>query len=203
MTFIYDFSNAHDSFVNMLNETTVDTSDPPLAPFGSPGEEDLIEVDDEGEEEADGEDEEGEEDVTEVETGEVKKRKKRAVNYTEIEDATLCRAWAQVGMDAASGTDQTGKRYWQRIEDRFCKLMPRVRQPVYRTFRSLQGRWEVIKPACSRWSAAMDAVKLNPPSGSTIDQYVSLLSITSLTIVINFICDIIFVCCDCRKPLPT
>jgi hypothetical protein len=29
----------------------------------------------------------------------------------------------KVGLDAASGTDQTGKRYWQRIEDRFCQLM--------------------------------------------------------------------------------
>jgi hypothetical protein len=36
-----------------------------------------------------------------------------------IEDATLCRAWAAVGMDVVSGTDQTGERYWQHIEDSF------------------------------------------------------------------------------------
>jgi hypothetical protein len=42
----------------------------------------------------------------------------------------------------------------------------------------------VIKLACSRWSAAMDAVRMNPPIGSTIDQYVSLFNPTSLPIMI-------------------
>jgi hypothetical protein len=52
------------------------------------------------------------EEVTEVEMGKVKTRKKRAMNYTNVEDTTLCCACAQVGLDVASGTDQTGKRYW-------------------------------------------------------------------------------------------
>jgi hypothetical protein len=106
-------------------------------------------------------------------TADGSRKKRRANNYMEIEDATLCRAWASVGMDAVSGTDQTGKRYWQRIEDKFHKLMPRVRHPVDRTYRSLQGRWDAIKPACSRWAAAMDQVVSNPPSGATVDEYVS------------------------------
>jgi hypothetical protein len=161
--------------MEMLNMSFVDTDCPPLAPFGEEVTE--VETDDE---ETDCEMEE----VTEVETGKVKTRKKRAMNYMEVEDTSLCHAWAQVGLDAASGTDQTGKRYWQHIEDRFCQLMPRVKTSVYHSFRSLQGRWEVIKPACSRWSAVMDAVTMNPPSGSTIDQYVSLLNPTSLAIMI-------------------
>jgi hypothetical protein len=170
--------------MEMLNNSFVDTDCPPLAPFGGNNSENLrgdteVETDDE-ETDADCEMEE----VTEIETGKVKTRKKRAMNYTEVEDTTWCRAWAQVGLDAASGTDQTRKRYWQRIEDRFCQLMPRVKPTVYRSFRSLQGHWEVIKPACSRWSAAMDAMTMNPPSGSTIDQYVSLFNPTSLPIMI-------------------
>jgi hypothetical protein len=186
-----DFSSSsHGSFMEMLNDSFVDTDGPPLAPFGGNDLENLsptpprqgkteVETDDE-ETDADCEMEE----VTEVETGEVKKRKKRAMNYTEVEDTTLCRAWAQVGLDAASGMDQTGKRYWQRIKERFCQLMPRVKPTVYRSFRSLQGHWEVIKPACSRWSAAMDKVTLNPPSGSTIDLYVSLFNPKSSPIMI-------------------
>jgi len=109
-------------------------------------------------------------------------RKKQAVNYTEIEDTCLVRAWSQVCVDAVTGTDQTGKRYWQRIEDKFFKLMPRVAQPVYRSYRSLQGRWDVIKPVCSRWCRAMAQVQLNPPSGITTDEYVrSLFNSFSLT----------------------
>ena len=74
--------------MDMLEE--VDIADPPLAPFD-------IGVDGDGEQD-DGEDDEmdeGEEDgnegegVVEVEANGTKK-KRRANNYTEIEDATLC-----------------------------------------------------------------------------------------------------------------
>lgn len=135
--------------MDLLDE--VDTGAPPLAPFSGNGE--AEEVDDEGGED-DGEDDEGgedeDEDVVEVDAANQKVKKRRANNYTEIEDATLCRAWAAVGMDVVSGTVQTGKRYRQHIEDKFPKLMPRVRHPVDRTYRSLQCRWDAIKPACSR-----------------------------------------------------
>lgn len=152
----------------MLDEVNIG----PLAPFdigiGGDGEEDA----DEGEEGDDGEEDEGDEGVVEVEA-DGKKKKRRASNYTEIEDATFCRAWAAVGMDAISDTDQTGKRYWQRIENKFHKLMPRVCHPIDPTYRSLEGCWDAIKPACSRWAAALDQVVSNPLSGATVDQYVS------------------------------
>jgi hypothetical protein len=85
--------NENASYMEMLDEVNIN----PLPPFGG----------DEGEE---GEEDEGDEGVVEVEA-DGKRKKRRANNYTEIEDATLCRAWASVGMDAVSGTDQTGKRY--------------------------------------------------------------------------------------------
>jgi hypothetical protein len=148
----------------MLDEVNIN----PLAPFdaGMGGDEDYADEREEGNED------EGDEGVVEVEA-DGNRKKRRAHNYTEIEDATLWRAWAAVGMDAVSGTDQTWKRYWQRIEDKFHNLMPRVRHPVDHPYRSLQGRWDAIKPACSRWAAAMDQVVSNPPRGATVDEYVS------------------------------
>nr|XP_051214232.1 glutathione S-transferase T3-like [Lolium perenne] len=151
--------------MEMLDEVNIN----PLPPFdaGMGGDEDDA---DEGEEGGEGKEDKGDEGVVEVEA-DGNRKKRRANSYTEIDDITLCRAWAAVRMDAVSGTDQTGKRYWQRIEDKFHKLMPRVRHPIDRTYRSLQGRWDAIKPACSRWAASMDQVVSNPPNGATVDEY--------------------------------
>ncbi|KAE8770058.1 putative methionyl-tRNA synthetase [Hordeum vulgare] len=38
-------------------------------------------------------------------------------------------------------------------------------------YRSLQGRWDLMKPACARWSAAMDQVRDAPPSGTVESDY--------------------------------
>jgi hypothetical protein len=74
----------------------------------------------------DGEEGEGEGDVQEIEEGAfegaVVKAKGKAVrsgNYSEFEDVILLKAWESVSVDAVTGIDQAGKRYWQRIEDRF------------------------------------------------------------------------------------
>ncbi|XBJ23406.1 hypothetical protein VPH35_001570 [Triticum aestivum] len=83
----------------------------------------------------------------------------RTANYTEVEDVLLVKAWSQVGVDAVTDTDQTGKRYWQRIEDMYCNLKPKTATLRARSYISLQGRWELMKPACARWSAAMDQEK--------------------------------------------
>jgi hypothetical protein len=85
----------------------------------------------------------------------------------------LVKAWSQVGLDAVTGTDQTGKRYWQRIEDMYCKLKPKTATLRARSYRSLQGRWDLMKPACARWSAAMDQVRDQPTSGCLESDYVS------------------------------
>jgi hypothetical protein len=69
-------------------------------------------------------------------------------------------------MDAVTGTNQTGKRYWQRIEDKFFQLMPPLSTTPTCSYRSLQGRWDTIKTACSRWSGCIEGVKNAPPSGT-------------------------------------
>ena len=133
----------------------MDLGAPPLAPF-SVGDE--LEEDDEEE----GDDEE---DVTKIgEDAFANTARVRSTNYTEAEDILLVRAWASVGMDAGTGTDQTGKRYWQRIKDNYCKIKPKNSGLISRSYRSLQGRWELMKPACARWSAAMNQVRDAPPS---------------------------------------
>jgi hypothetical protein len=80
-------------------------------------------------------------------------------------------AWFGVTIDSVIRSDQTGKRYWQRIEDKFCKLMPRVATLITRSYRSLQGRWDAINASCIRWCGALEQVRNEPPSGIGIDEY--------------------------------
>lgn len=65
---------------------------------------------------------------------------KREKGYSQLEDEVLIWAWEAVSLDAIHGTDQTGKRYWQRIEDKFFWLMPNNVDKTSRTYRSLQGQ---------------------------------------------------------------
>jgi hypothetical protein len=144
------------SYMDMLNDSSVDLA---AGIDAFDGEDNVEGIDDEEEEE------EGEEDeVVEVDPASAgsSTSKPRTSNYTEIEDATLVCAWSRVGMDACTGVDQAGKRYWQRIEDLYHQLKPRTKSMADRSYRSLEGRWNIIKPACSRWSAAMDQVADNP-----------------------------------------
>ena len=163
---VFDVASTSE-FLHVLDDSAVDVEDD-IPPF------DADDYDEEfADEEVDDDVTEVEPDVVEVQPGVAQATKPRASNYTEIEDVTLIRAWGKVGLDAVTGTDQTGKRYWQRIEDLYHNLKPRTKSLADRSYRSLQGRWEVIKPCCSRWSAAMDQVRDNPPSGCVPEDYVS------------------------------
>ena len=99
--------------MDLLNETEVNVEAPQLGAFD-------LDDDDEFADEEEGDDEEGDEeeddDLAEIDEGVFEAnqsgaKKKRAGNYSEVEDCLLVRAWAQVGLDAVTGTDQTGKRY--------------------------------------------------------------------------------------------
>nr|XP_051221656.1 uncharacterized protein LOC127339901 [Lolium perenne] len=153
------------SYMDMLNDSVVNL-DAGIDAFD--GECNVEEIDEEEEDEGD------EEEVVEVDpaaAGSSSTPKPRTANYSEIEDTILVRAWSKVGMDACTGVDQGGKRYWQRIEDLYHQLKPRTKSMADRSYRSLEGRWNIIKPACSRWSAAMDQVADNPPSGCVPEDY--------------------------------
>ncbi|XBH77238.1 hypothetical protein VPH35_103743 [Triticum aestivum] len=155
------------SFMDLLQNAEVDLGAPPLDPFRAG---DDLEEKEEDEEDV-GDDEEEVAEIGEEAFTAASRPHARSTNYTEAEDVLLVRAWAAVGMDATTGTDQTGKRYWQRIEDVYCKIKPKNSGFIHRSFRSLQGRWELIKPACSHWSAAMDQVIDAPPSGTVESDY--------------------------------
>ncbi|CAM0948118.1 unnamed protein product [Alopecurus aequalis] len=154
------------SFMDLLEDAEVDLGAPPLKPFGFGDD-----LEEEGDEEEEGEDEEELAEIGEEAFAAVEKPGVRSGNYSEDEDILLVRAWASVGLDASTGTDQTGKRYWQRIEDVYCKIKPKTGGFGARSYRSLQGRWELMKPHCARWSAAMDQVMDAPPSGTVESDY--------------------------------
>ncbi|KAE8794272.1 putative methionyl-tRNA synthetase [Hordeum vulgare] len=150
------------SFMDLLQDAEVDLGAPPLEPFGKEVGED---------EEDEGDDEEEVAEIGEEAFTAASRPHARSTNYTEAEDILLVRAWASVGVDATTGTDQTGKRYWHRIEDNYCRIKPKNCGFLSRSYRSLQGRWDLMKPACARWSAAMDQVRDAPLSGTVESDY--------------------------------
>jgi hypothetical protein len=159
--------------MDMINDSSVDL---PAGIDAFDAEDNVEGIDDDEEEEGEGDEGVDDEEVVEVDpaaAGSSAPLKPRTSNYTEIEDVTLVRAWSRVGMDACTGVDQAGKRYWQRIEDLYHQLKPRTKSMADRSYRSLEGRWNIIKLACSRWSAAVDQKANNPPSGCVPEDYVS------------------------------
>ena len=103
----------------------------------------------------------------------------RSKNYTILKDQALIQAWSAVSLDACTGTSQTAKRYWQRIEDQYFRIMAKYPNRTPHTFWSLKGHWENIKPMCSRWAACLEQVRNAPPSGIVESDYVSLFCLCS------------------------
>jgi hypothetical protein len=109
-------------------------------------------------------------------------RGKRTLNYSKVEDIALVKAWEGVTINAVAGNDKAGKGYWQRIADKFHQIMPELSP---RSLRSIRCRYDVIKQSCSRWSDCLEEVRNATPSGCTIDDYVSLLSVIFSQIFVN------------------
>ena len=100
-------------------------------------------------------------------------KRQRSKNYMILEEQILIKAWSAVSLDACTSTSQTAKRYWERIKDQYFRMMAKYPNRTPRTFRSLQGRWDVIKPICSRWAACLEQVRNASPSGTVESDYVS------------------------------
>ncbi|XBJ04624.1 hypothetical protein VPH35_023531 [Triticum aestivum] len=151
-------------FMDLLQNAEVDLGAPPLDPFRVG--DDLEE--DEEDEEDDGDDEEEVAEIVE-EAFTTASRPHRGRQTTPRRKIS---SWFVLGqLWGSTGADQTGKRYWQRIEDTYCRIKLKNSGFISRTYRSLQGRWEFMKPACARWSAAMDQVRDAPPSGTVESDY--------------------------------
>ncbi|KAE8789960.1 putative galacturonosyltransferase 14 [Hordeum vulgare] len=104
-------NNPTSEFVNLLDTNVVDIDQAPFAAF------------DYNEMEGGVDDHGSEDDLADIEAesyeqSQSKSRKsQRSKNYTILEDQALVQAWSAVSLDACTGTTQTAKRYWQRIED--------------------------------------------------------------------------------------
>ncbi|KAE8805605.1 Lactation elevated protein 1 [Hordeum vulgare] len=116
----------------------------------------------------------GEDDMEEVDEGayqQAQAKNVRSKNYMNLEDQILIKVWSVVSMAACTGVSQTSKRYWQRIEDQYFQLMAKHPNRIARTLWSLQGRWGVIKPICSRCAACLEQVRNALPSGTVESDY--------------------------------
>ncbi|KAE8785740.1 putative galacturonosyltransferase 14 [Hordeum vulgare] len=136
-------NNATTKFMNMLDTNAVDIDQASFEPFNY--NETDGGVDDHG-----AADELEEIEAEAFEQSQAKGGKsQRSKNYTILRDQALIQAWSAVSLDACTGVSQTAKRYWQRIEDQYFRIMKKYPNRTARTFRSLQGRWENIKPMCN------------------------------------------------------
>lgn len=106
----------------------------------------------------------GEDEVEEIDEGVYDQaqaeKSARSKSYTLFENQILIKAWSAVFLDACTGTSQTAKKYCPRIKDQYLRMMARYPNRTPRTFQSLQGRWDVIKPICSRWVACLEQVPM-------------------------------------------
>ncbi|KAE8783708.1 putative methionyl-tRNA synthetase [Hordeum vulgare] len=158
-------NNATNEFMNMLDTNAVDIDQASFEPFNYNETDDG--VDDHG-----AADELEEIEAEAFEQSQARGGKsQRSKNYTILEDQALIQAWSAVSLDACTGVSQTAKRYWQRIEDQYFRIMKKYPTRTAHTFRSLQGRWENIKPMCSRWAACLEQVRNVPPSGTVEFDY--------------------------------
>jgi hypothetical protein len=173
---------ANESFVDMLNSATIDIDTAPLGDdeYDEAAMDYEMRPESDEEEAAEGCEEEAAEEITQEEAADVlinpapapaKKVSIRMANYSEVEDTALIRVWESVSIDAVIGTDQTGKRYWHMIEDAFFQNMSPNALTSSHTYRSLKGRWDVIKSTVSRWSGCLEQVRNAPPSGTNVDDW--------------------------------
>ncbi|XBI91411.1 hypothetical protein VPH35_028735 [Triticum aestivum] len=97
------------SFMDLLQDAEVDLGAPPLEPF-------RVGDDLEEDEEDEGDDEDEVAEIGEEAFTAASRPHARSTNYTEAEDILLVLAWVAVGMDASTGTDQTGDNCWHEVQ---------------------------------------------------------------------------------------
>ena len=116
--------------MNLLDTNAVDIDQAPFAAF------DYNEM-------KGGVDDHGGEEVEEIDEGAYEqsqtRKSQRSKNYTILEDQILIKAWSAVSLDACTGTSQTAKRYWQRIEDQYFRMMAKYPNGLHAHFGRSKG----------------------------------------------------------------
>ncbi|KAK1662448.1 hypothetical protein QYE76_050607 [Lolium multiflorum] len=145
---------ASESYVEKFNDASVDIDSPPLVDYDDM--EEGLEGDEFGEDEDVGGDEE--DDLEGIEEGEfdgtVAKAKGRAIrtdNYIGFEDVILIRVWEGVSMDTVTGTDQTSKRYWQRIKELLVMKTLEAKKDMMETKnKEKEEKWSMLREYAKR-----------------------------------------------------
>ncbi|KAE8770340.1 Lactation elevated protein 1 [Hordeum vulgare] len=145
-------NNATNEFMNMLDTNAVDIDQASFEPFNY--NETNGGVDDHG-----AADELEEIEAEAFEQSQAKGGKsQRSKNYTILEDQALIQTWSAVSLDACTGVSQTAKRYWQRIEDQYFRIMKKTRllnidndmEASEGKFFKLEHCWELFQK-CDKW----------------------------------------------------
>jgi hypothetical protein len=111
---------------------------------------------------------------------EKKAKKKREPNYTDIEDLSLCKAYANVSTDPVHGTHQKGSTFWNAIKEKYDIFLPEVNKEQEvemvnlpeRNCDSLEQRYnKTIKKIMHKWNGYYKKAKSPLKSGWTEDMY--------------------------------
>ncbi|KAF9597018.1 hypothetical protein IFM89_014883 [Coptis chinensis] len=100
----------------------------------------------------------------------VNNQKRKSVHFTMLEDQALCNAWVKNSEDAVNGKCQTSGGFWNRVVVDFHQHLPNVE----RSIDSLTGRWKHIKKHVTKFTAIMNQVENQRPSGASIEDQLSI-----------------------------
>ncbi|KAL4569349.1 hypothetical protein LXL04_024985 [Taraxacum kok-saghyz] len=94
---------------------------------------------------------------------------RKSGHWNEDEEETLMKAWIGISTDAKTGTDQSGKVFFQRVHERFCTLMG---NPYHRSYDATNSKWRDMKKAITDFAGAFNKVSNQNASGSNqLDAY--------------------------------
>jgi hypothetical protein len=112
----------------------------------------------------------------EVNIKSIEKKTRARVNFSNVEDLFLTRAWICISDDPIDGTQQKGSTFREKVLTRFLRLCVKYgMHPVpNRKKEALQDRWrKSISPACMRFAGCMKMAKAVTRSGFTDADYES------------------------------
>jgi hypothetical protein len=109
-----------------------------------------------------------------------KAKKKREPDYMDVEDLTLCKAYANVSTDPIHGTHQKGSTFWNAIKEKYDIFLPEVNKKEEvellnlpeRNCDSLEQCYnKTIKKIMHKWNGYYKKAKSPLKSGWTEDMY--------------------------------
>ncbi|KAA1113039.1 hypothetical protein PGT21_050038 [Puccinia graminis f. sp. tritici] len=94
-------------------------------------------------------------------------KKKRGPNWLPREEEQLAISWINVSEQPEFATNQSGETFYRRIEQDFNTHS----KAHYRDRAQIKTRWTAMNTATLKFSAIYNAIKQNPPSGSSPEDW--------------------------------